>query len=87
MVLDKGHLASIAVVCRSPAAVTQLLESGLPTILSQGLAEFCSQQIVLTAERNLATEVRRSQQQQESTDNGPRKGEGLSCGELQSYDY
>lgn len=69
--LDCNHLATIAVVSRSPAAVSQLLHSGLPAILTQGLAEFCSHQIALIAEQNLASDARR--QRQETTDNGPRK--------------
>lgn len=77
--LDKGQLENIAVVCRSPASVAQLLESGLPTVLAQGLAEFCSRQITLIVERNLVSDAERLQQQQQPQqpvpDNGPRRGE------------
>nr|KAG5700866.1 hypothetical protein BaRGS_012273 [Batillaria attramentaria] len=79
--LDRGQLASIAVVCRSPSAIDQLLDSGLPAVLAQGLAEFCSRQITLIVERNLASDAERLQQQQQqqaqppSTDNGPRRGD------------
>ncbi|XP_070181060.1 dual E2 ubiquitin-conjugating enzyme/E3 ubiquitin-protein ligase BIRC6-like isoform X3 [Littorina saxatilis] len=80
--LDKGKLESVSVVCRSPAAVAQLLDSGLPTVLAQGLAEYCSRQITLIVERNLVSDAERLQQQQQqqqqqqpSADNGPRRGE------------
>ncbi|KAL8592605.1 hypothetical protein ACOMHN_026535 [Nucella lapillus] len=77
MGLDSGQLESIAVVCRSPASVAQLLESGLPTVLAQGLAEYCSRQITLIVERNLVSDAERLQQQQQphTPDNGPRRGE------------
>ena len=86
--LDKGQLENIAVVCRSPASVAQLLESGLPTVLAQGLAEFCSRQITLIVERNLVSDAERLQQQQQQApqqaapDNGPRRGEWPDAGEL-----
>ena len=85
--LDKGQLENIAVVCRSPASVAQLLESGLPTVLAQGLAEFCSRQITLIVERNLVNDAERQQQQQQAPqqaapDNGPRRGEWPDAGEL-----
>ena len=76
-------------VCRSPTSVTQLLESGLPTVLAQGLAEFCSRQITLIVERNLVSDAERLQQQQQqqqppqqpAPDNGPRRGEWPEAGE------
>ena len=78
LVGDKSQLESIAVICRSPSAVSQLLDSGLPMVLAQALAEYCSRQITLIVERNIVSDAQRLQPQpddQPSTDNGPRRGE------------
>lgn len=45
MCLDESHLSTLAYVCKSPMAVKQLLESGFPAVLAQGLFEFCNQVI------------------------------------------
>ena len=50
MCLDESHLSTLAYVCKSPIAVKQLLESGFPAVLAQGLFEFCNQVISMFAD-------------------------------------
>ena len=45
MCLDESHLSTLAFVCKSPIAIKQLLESGFPAVLAQGLFEFCNRVI------------------------------------------
>lgn len=45
MILDECHLSTLAIVCKSPGALHQLLESGFPAVLSQMLYEFCNLEI------------------------------------------
>ena len=40
MCLDESHLSTLAYVCKSSIAIKQLLESGFPAVLAQGLFEF-----------------------------------------------
>ena len=50
MCLDESHLSTLAYVCKSPIAVKQLLESGFPAVLAQGLFEFCNRVISMFAD-------------------------------------
>lgn len=43
--LDERHLFTLALACQSPLATRQLLESGFPAVLAQGLFEFCNRVI------------------------------------------
>ncbi|KAL4237916.1 Baculoviral IAP repeat-containing protein 6 [Mactra antiquata] len=45
MILDERHLFTLAHSCQSPLATRQLLESGFPAVLAQGLFEFCNRVI------------------------------------------
>jgi len=45
MCLDENHLQTLALACQSPLANKQLLESGFPAVLAQGLFEFCNRVI------------------------------------------
>ena len=45
MCLDESHLSTLAYVCKSSIAIKQLLESGFPAVLAQGLFEFCNRVI------------------------------------------
>ncbi|XP_019627384.1 PREDICTED: LOW QUALITY PROTEIN: baculoviral IAP repeat-containing protein 6-like [Branchiostoma belcheri] len=45
LVLDESHLNTLAFACQAPKAVTQLLDSGFPAMLAQGLYEFCTREI------------------------------------------
>ena len=40
--LEESKLSILALACKSPVAVHQLLDSGFPTVLAQGMFEFCS---------------------------------------------
>ncbi len=42
MILDETHLSTLAVVCQSAESLRQLLLSGFPAVLCQGLYEFCT---------------------------------------------
>lgn len=50
MMLDRSHLSTLAITCQSPGAVRQLLDSNFPSILAQGLFEFCNHEIACFAE-------------------------------------
>ena len=50
MCIDESHLSTLAYVCKSPIAVKQLLESGFPAVLAQGLFEFCNRVISMFAD-------------------------------------
>ncbi|XP_062702655.1 baculoviral IAP repeat-containing protein 6 isoform X3 [Aedes albopictus] len=39
--LSKAHLATISMACQSPLAVQQLIDSGLPNLLTSVILEFC----------------------------------------------
>lgn len=43
--LEETHLATLANSCKSPVAIRQLLDSGFPAVLAQGLFEFCNKMI------------------------------------------
>ncbi|XP_053375851.1 baculoviral IAP repeat-containing protein 6-like isoform X2 [Mercenaria mercenaria] len=45
MCLDENHLFTLALACQSSLATKQLLESGFPAVLAQGLFEFCNRVI------------------------------------------
>ncbi|XP_052766452.1 baculoviral IAP repeat-containing protein 6-like isoform X2 [Mya arenaria] len=45
MCLDEAHLRTLALACQSSLATKQLLESGFPAVLAQGLFEFCNRVI------------------------------------------
>lgn len=45
MCLDECHLFTLALACQSSLATKQLLESGFPAVLAQGLFEFCNRVI------------------------------------------
>ncbi|XP_041353670.1 baculoviral IAP repeat-containing protein 6-like isoform X2 [Gigantopelta aegis] len=45
MTLNKSRLATLAVVCMSPVAIKQLLDSGFPAVLAQILYEFCKKEM------------------------------------------
>ncbi|KAK6180714.1 hypothetical protein SNE40_008714 [Patella caerulea] len=49
-ILDENRLVTLGTVCKSPVAVRQLLDSGFPAVLAQGLFEFANQEISLIAE-------------------------------------
>lgn len=42
IVLEEAHLSTLSLACKSPVAIKQLLDSGFPAVLAQGLFEFCS---------------------------------------------
>ncbi|PNF18833.1 hypothetical protein B7P43_G01653, partial [Cryptotermes secundus] len=44
MRLSECQLMTIAMACQSPPAIYQLLDSGLPTLLTCGVLEFCNQE-------------------------------------------
>ena len=50
MTLNKSRLATLAIVCMSPVAVKQLLDSGFPAVLAQILYEFCKKEMTQAAE-------------------------------------
>ncbi|XP_067680641.1 baculoviral IAP repeat-containing protein 6-like isoform X2 [Haliotis asinina] len=52
MMLDESRLATLALVCKSPVAIKQLLDSGFPTVLAQCLYEFCKNEFVRMSENN-----------------------------------
>jgi hypothetical protein len=43
--LDNSHLSTLALACQSTLATKQLLESGFPAVLAQGLFEICNRVI------------------------------------------
>ena len=43
--LEETHLTTLANSCKSPVAIRQLLDSGFPAVLAQGLFEFCNKMI------------------------------------------
>ncbi|XP_076097651.1 dual E2 ubiquitin-conjugating enzyme/E3 ubiquitin-protein ligase BIRC6-like isoform X3 [Mytilus galloprovincialis] len=43
--LEETHLTTLANTCKSPVAIRQLLDSGFPAVLAQGLFEFCNKMI------------------------------------------
>ncbi|XP_064622207.1 baculoviral IAP repeat-containing protein 6-like isoform X2 [Lineus longissimus] len=45
IILDEQHLSTLSIACQSDTAISQLLDSGFPAMLSQGLFEFCNKQI------------------------------------------
>lgn len=52
MMLDESRLATLALVCKSPVAIKQLLDSGFPAVLAQCLYEFCKSEFVRMSENN-----------------------------------
>uniref|UniRef100_A0A1B6DSS9 Uncharacterized protein n=3 Tax=Clastoptera arizonana TaxID=38151 RepID=A0A1B6DSS9_9HEMI len=42
LVISEGQLMTIAMACQSPPAVVQLLDSGLPSLLTQAIIELCT---------------------------------------------
>ena len=50
MCIDEAHLSTLALTCKSELATKQLLESGFPAVLAQGLFEFCNRVISLFAD-------------------------------------
>lgn len=56
MTLDESHLATLAIACKSTLVVKQLLDSGFPAVLAQGLLEFCNKVIVKLPESYIHSE-------------------------------
>ncbi|GFO34551.1 baculoviral iap repeat-containing protein 6, partial [Plakobranchus ocellatus] len=56
MNLDESKLMMLSAVCKSPAAIRQLMTSGLPAMLAQAVCEFCNQQMLLMASLGCAAE-------------------------------
>ncbi|KAJ9600172.1 hypothetical protein L9F63_009506, partial [Diploptera punctata] len=44
MRLSECQLMTVAMACQSPPAIHQLLDSGLPTLLTHGILEFCNRE-------------------------------------------
>ncbi|PSN56888.1 hypothetical protein C0J52_00682 [Blattella germanica] len=59
MRLSECQLMTVAMACQSPPAIHQLLDSGLPTLLTHGILEFCNREQSL--EQNNHRYVDRSQ--------------------------
>lgn len=55
--LEEAHLSTLALACKSPVAIKQLLDSGFPAVLAQGLFEFCSGVISKFSDHYLQPEV------------------------------
>lgn len=45
LTLDECHLRTLATACKSPTAIKQLLDTGFPAVLAQGVFEFCSREM------------------------------------------
>ncbi|CAH1791767.1 unnamed protein product [Owenia fusiformis] len=45
MILDESHFGILATACQSPLAIKQLLYSGFPGVLAQGLMDFCAREV------------------------------------------
>ena len=57
LILQKSQLESLAIISQSKSAVVQLLESALPHVLSQCVAEFCNHQIFLNGHKEHISNV------------------------------